>query len=109
MRCLTVMLVCAVAFLTTSCSNNTRLDASSDEALKKSMERMTAGMSDQQKKQFTEDCLTVVLLDGFKIALEDKGGAPLSSAKMFKPLDGLTVAEIHDKAEEAKKKMQGKK
>ncbi len=114
MRQLTLVAVCGLFLLSIGCSGAARLDASSDDALKKSLEKMTAGMTDEQKKQFLGDCMAVVLPEAMKNAFQDafkkdKQAEPATSSKLFKPLDGMTVGEIHDRAESARAQMRDKK
>lgn len=102
MRQLT-LLIFGLLLLTTGCSKAPTLDASTDEDLKRSLEKMTEGMSQEEKEQFGQDCMTVVLPEmmskAFSNAFKRDMAAEPSSAEMLKPLDGLTVAEIHAKAE----------
>jgi hypothetical protein len=97
-------LLASLIALLAGCGGPT-LDASSKDALQKSMERMTAGMTDEEKGAFGADCMTVVLPDMMKNAFSGLGGGSppsLDEAEMFKPLHGLTVEQIRKKAEEVR-------
>jgi hypothetical protein len=71
-----------------------RFDASNDKAVKSSMARMTAGMNEQQKKQLSLDMMACAGPELMK-----------TGSVMFKSLHGMSVAEIHDKAEAARAEM----
>ena len=101
------LIVAVVVAVLASVGETPRLDASSEARLRASLERMTAGMSDAQKKEFYADCIELTLPDTMKSAfqltfLHDR---PLWSngPRMFKPLKGMTAAEIHRKAEGARR------
>ncbi|HUT33277.1 MAG TPA: DUF6694 family lipoprotein [Planctomycetota bacterium] len=103
--------VLCLAFLSAGCGNTARMDTSSDEAVKKSIEKMTAGMTDDEKKEFIADCMAVVFPDMMRSAFEGAFGERkeeiATRAALFQPLDGLTVAEIHAKAEQARAAFSG--
>ena len=68
---------------------------------------MTAGMSDAKKKEFLADCMELTLPDtmksAFQLAFLSNGPPASNGPRMFKPLQGLTAAEIHRKAEMARR------
>jgi hypothetical protein len=84
-----------------------RLDATSEGRLEASLEKMTTGMSDARKKEFFEDCMDLTLPDTMKSAFQRaflRNGPPAASGpRLFKPLHGMSVAEIHRKAEEVRR------
>ncbi len=108
MRHLTIVAICGVFFLSVGCDKSGRVDSSTDDALKTSLEKMTSGMSEDQKKQFDVDCEAVRFPD--EAALNDffKQKEPPTKSSMFKPLHGMTLAEIRSKAEEIRVRKQPK-
>jgi hypothetical protein len=84
-----------------------RLDATSEGRLEASLQKMTTGMSDARKKEFFEDCMDLTLPDTMKSAFQRaflRNGAPAASGpRLFKPLHGMSAAEIHRKAEEVRR------
>jgi hypothetical protein len=85
-----------------------RVDASSDEALSKSLKKIADTMSDEEGKQFGADCMELVLPDAMKATLKsafgkEKVDAP-RGAQIFKPLHGMTVEEIRAKAKQSRTK-----
>src|SRR5262245_48744180 len=114
MRQLKTIGMFGLLLLAAGCSNASRLDATNEETLKRSMEAMQTGMSEQQKKEFVGDCMTVVLPDAMKNAFQgafnmDKKADPMNGAQLFKSLHGLTAAEIHKKAADVRGQMGAKK
>ena len=86
----------------TGCGSAKRLDATDDETLKTSMAAMKASMNEADSKQFQADVQTAASLGPSKEATipgvtRQKQSKPIDK---FKPLDGMTAAEIHSKAEE---------
>jgi hypothetical protein len=81
-----------------------RFDASSDAAVDASMERLSQGMSQEEKEKFGRAVTGLTMMDGLSNAigaLAGQGPATPESAtpgmvkaELFKPLDGLTAAEI---------------
>lgn len=100
------------AVLISGCGQST-LDTSNEAALKASIERMSAGMTKEQKEAFGKDCMAAVLpdamKDAFSSAMKSAGNKTEvkkpSETDLLKPLHGLTVAQIHQKAEEARAEM----
>jgi hypothetical protein len=84
-----------------------RLDASSEASLETSLQRMTSGMSDAQKKEFHADCMDLTLPDMMKSAFQYaflSNRPPASDGpRMFRPLQGMNAMEIHRNAEEARR------
>jgi hypothetical protein len=89
-------LVLATAALT-GCGQTPRIDASSDAALESSLGRITAGMSNEEKRKFFESC-------GKFIAPLDPKDKPVpgrvagSLAARYRQIDGLTAAQVLAKA-----------
>jgi hypothetical protein len=75
------------------------IDASSPDALKASMSRVTSGMGEARRRVFAADCTTLTLGAALKGGLLAKGAKP-SGTGMFKPLHGLTADRVHARAEE---------
>lgn len=80
-----------------------RFDGSSQAAANKSVDRLSAGMTQAQKEEFGRDVLALTALPAMRAAF--KGGISKAAAApapdpvvYFKPIDGLTAAEIHEKA-----------
>ncbi len=91
------------------CGGGARLDASSKEKLEDSMKAMRAGMTDVQKREFAQDLATAVgqgaMMSGFAAGGEKgKEAAASNPADAYKPLNGMTAEEIHDKAVERRQK-----
>jgi hypothetical protein len=84
-----------------------RLDASSEASLETSLQRMTSGMSDAQKKEFHADCMDLTLPDmmksAFQLAFLSNRPPASDGPRMFRPLQGMNATEIHRKAEEARR------
>ncbi len=111
MRCLILAAFCSLLLFSSGCSGTVRMDTSSDEALSKSSEKMVAGMTNEQKMQFMKDCTDIVFPEmmkefqkGFSFT-DTKQKAPATMSQMHKPLEGLTAAEIHSKAEEVRARL----
>jgi hypothetical protein len=84
------------------CGSAKRVDATSQETLNTSMAAMKASMNEADSKQFQADVTTVTTLGTVK----EEAAPGLTSKKQkkpidkFKPIDGMSAAEIHSKAEE---------
>jgi hypothetical protein len=93
------------------CGGSPRLDASSDATLEASTKRITAGMTEEQKKAFVSDMGAAVLPGAMKSVFENafKKGAnktpPQSGHEVFKPLHGMTASEIHAKADRERQQL----
>ena len=92
-----------LSLATIGCDGSPRFDMSSEESAKASIEKLSAGMSPTERQSFAKDMATVVSRDGVKKAVQetDKNGtsAPADKTAIYKPLHGLSVADLHDKAE----------
>jgi hypothetical protein len=84
-----------------------RLDAPSEASLETSLQRMTSGMSNAQKKEFRADCMDLTLPDmmksAFQLAFLSNRPPASDGPRMFRPLQGMNAIEIHRKAEEARR------
>jgi hypothetical protein len=84
-----------------------RLDASSEASLETSLQRMTSGMSDAQKKEFRADCMDLTLPDmmksAFQLAFLSNRPPASDGPRMFRLLQGMNAMEIHRKAKEARR------
>jgi hypothetical protein len=86
-----------------------RFDASSDAAVDESMERLSKGMSQDEKEKFGQAVTALTMMDGLSKAFgvltgqEPATPAPATpgtlKADLFKPLQGLTAAEIVARAD----------
>jgi hypothetical protein len=95
-----------------------RFDASSDAAVDASMDRLSQGMSQEDKDKFGLAVAALTMTDGLKSAvgaLVSQVEAPSGTDKpetvkteMFKPLDGLTAAEIVARADDKKREVEGR-
>ena len=82
------------------CGQSARLDTSSDEALVRSKQAMVAGMSAADRMAFQVDCLSAVGDEHItKTGERSEKGEKLTDKDLFRPLEGLTAAEIKAKAE----------
>jgi hypothetical protein len=103
-----IPLVVAVLFaVLASLVETPRLDPSSQESLEISLQRMTSEMSESQKKEFLADCIDLTLPEtmksAFQIAFLSNRPPAANGPRMFRPLQGMNAAEIHRKAEEARR------
>lgn len=99
MRRVVVLLMIALALA--GCGSP-RFDGTSDETMKTSLEKMSAGMTPAQKEVLVKDLGAVMLRDGMRQAFQAavrKDGAPAGKAELLKSLQGKTAAEIHERAE----------
>jgi hypothetical protein len=89
-----------------------KFDATTEASAKASMEAMTAGLSSTEKEEFSRDVMSVVMMDGLQAAFRsmakgvqapNESSPKFGSAEMFRPIQGLTRAQIHAKAEEKRK------
>ena len=79
-----------------------RFDASTDETAKASISRVQAGMTEFQRGQMAQDMATVSIsaMMGESLEALKKGQrVEMGPAESLKPADGLTAAELHEKAE----------
>ena len=110
-RIATLLLAPALVFIG-GCGSPT-FDATSRETAEASMKRMTSGLSDEEKKQFDKDCLTVAMpgrtVGAFRQAFSKDTPTPTSDPEAFKPLQGLTVDQIRAKAGELRQALETNK
>lgn len=89
------------------CGGSPRLDATNEATLEASKKKMTAEMSDAQKRQFASD-LQAALGPEARAAImkntfsKDKDKAPASAA--YKSLNGMNAEDIHAQAEQNRPK-----
>ena len=97
------LVIAIVIAVVTSVGETPRLDASSEASLEVSLQKMTAGMSNAQKKEFLADCMELTLPNTMKSAFEraflSNGPPATTGPRMYRPLQGMNAAEIHRKAE----------
>lgn len=108
---LTPLVIAIVIAVVASVVDKPRLDASSEASLEASLQKMTAGMSAAQKKEFLADCMELTLPDTMKSAFQraflSNGPPATTGPRMYRPLQGMSAAEIHRKANVARLVSQG--
>ncbi|AOE49604.1 DUF6694 family lipoprotein [Kangiella sediminilitoris] len=77
------------SFILTACGEPT-IDASSEEAMKASMEEVTKDMTEAEKAQFGTAIMAVMM----KIAMENMSDEEKAEEAMKEALDGKTADEI---------------
>lgn len=79
-----------------------KIDATNDETLRASLEQITAGMNDTERRRFEAACAALRLPQDTRRAFQAglSKSATLGQAQSYKPLDGLTANEVIKKAEE---------
>jgi hypothetical protein len=88
-------------FTIAGCGGAPKLDASSMAAYQASVKAMTADMTENQKRKFAADTMAAL---GPEAADENmkrtfsKEKSAVDPVDMYKPLDGMTVAQIEAKA-----------
>ena len=105
MKRLAVLLMVALALA--GCGSP-RFDGTSDESMKTTLKKMTAGMTPAQKEAMVKDIGIVTMLDVVEQASQSASGkdkAPVDKAAMFKTVQGRTAAEIHEKAEAIRREL----
>jgi hypothetical protein len=99
MRRLAIVLVFTLLAVP-GCGGSPRLDTSSDEALVKSQQALTAGMSPADRMNFQVDCLSAIGDEHItKTGEREQKGEKVSDKDLYRPLEGMTAAEIKTKAE----------
>ncbi len=79
------------------------LDATSQETFEASKKKMMADMSDNQKRQFSQDIMTALGPEAAEANMKRTFGKEKTAAsptEMFKPLQGMTADQIQAKAAE---------
>jgi hypothetical protein len=93
----------SLALAVAGCSDGApRIDASTDQTARASLERMRAGLSEAQRDALAGDIATVAMPAMIKRAFAS-GNMGEGPAVSLKPIDGLTAAEIHERAEAIRK------
>lgn len=98
-----------ISLFLSGCGGTPTVDCSSEAALDASIKRISGSLTEQQKSQFASDCVTVtapaLMKAAFAGAFAKGGERPAQPDKLaiFKPLDGLTSGQVHDKAEEVRR------
>jgi len=93
-------------FAITGCGSPT-LDATSTETFEASKKKMTAAMSENQKRQFHQDIMAALGPEAAEANTKRtfSKDAPVSSpTEMYKPLQGMTAEQIQAKAAENREK-----
>ncbi len=88
----------------TACSSSPTLDTSSQEAMKKSVEKIMAELSQKDQKRFTKALTGIYMYSAFTNMGKIKSGEDLKASVDAK-IDGKTAKEIFAIAEDLKKKM----
>jgi hypothetical protein len=94
-------------FVMAGCGGSSKIDASSDSALVASINKINSSLDPDGRKQFADDCSAVIFPDALKVAAQseirrERGRVP-ASARLYKPLHGFTVSQVHDKAGDARR------
>ena len=82
-KCGLLLLVVVIA----GCGGGPTLDTTNEKTFEASRKAMTASMSDNQKRQFSQDLMAALGPEG------NKGGMQ-SGTEKYKPLHGLSVEQI---------------
>ncbi len=109
-----LVIALASALAISGCGGPARLDTSSEEGLKASKKAMTSGMTDKQKEAFAQDLWAAVMVDEIEKVFKGQKSSMFhvdepseaSELDMFKPLHGMTAAQIHTRADEARRAIQ---
>ena len=87
------LVIAIVIAVVASVVERPRLDASSEASLEASLQKLTAGMSDAQKKEFLGDCMELTLPDTMKSAFQraflSNGPPATTGPRMYRPLQGM--------------------
>lgn len=89
---LKIVLVAVFALALAACSSEPTLDASSEEAMEKSVEIMTVDMTEAEKMAFGMAIASIAMEVGFA----NMGDEEKMEAAIKEKLDGKTVQEILD-------------
>jgi hypothetical protein len=92
-----LILLLSLLLVSSGCGDNPRVDASNDQTLNASLKKMMADMSETEKKQFKTEYMAVAIASS-----KDKP-APTSESQLLKALNGMSVDDIHAKAEEVRR------
>lgn len=98
-RCALLFSILAI----TGCGGGARLDATSVDTFTASRKSMEAGMTDNQKRQLATDLADALGAEARDATMKNtfsKEKTTTSPAELYKPLQGMNVEEIHNKAEQ---------
>ena len=98
-----VLLVCFVVLSLFGCGEPT-FDASSEDAMEKSVELMSADLSPEKKEVFEQNILGMYMLAALA-TMGDEEDQKMALVKVNEKLNGKTVDEIIALGEELKKEM----
>jgi hypothetical protein len=73
------------------------IDATSQETLKASMEKVRASLPEADRARFVGDCMTVSMSAALKGGMLAKKTAP-AGTEVLRPLHGMTAEKIHVEA-----------
>ncbi len=96
---LLVLALFSVMFLA-GCGENT-LDTSSDEAMEKSVNKMTESLSEEKKTEFEKALVKILMCEGMAAMTSGKDESEIED-KMKKLLDGKTVDGVIELSKEYK-------
>jgi flagellar biosynthesis GTPase FlhF len=96
MKTTTILILGALLFLT-ACSKEKTIDASSDESMESSIQKVKDSLTPEEKEKFEESVMLLAFDGGnlFELAADPDGAA----RKMKDRLDGKTAAEVMSEAE----------
>lgn len=89
MNLLKTLLLLALAFAFAGCSGEPKIDASSPEALEKSMEAIHGTLTETQAEELAGAMMAIMMSEGALFADENK-----AEAVLMKHIDGKTVSEV---------------
>ena len=95
-----------VAILLTACGDP-KIDGSSDEAMKKSVQAIMESLPDEKKEEFKKTLTGIYMLGGLASLGSNKSKEEVQ-AEITAKLDGKTADEIFAMAAEIKEKMNNK-
>ncbi|RDX37265.1 hypothetical protein DZA50_02405 [Kangiella sp. HD9-110m-PIT-SAG07] len=90
-----LLIACAMTLFLTACGAPT-IDASSEEAMKTSMEEITKDMSEAEKTEFGMAIMAVSM----QVAMENMGNPEKAEGAVQDALDGKTAQEVIEMSKE---------
>jgi hypothetical protein len=99
LKCGLLFSVLAIA----GCGGGTTLDATDETTFTTSRKAMESGMTDNQKRQLARDLADALGPEAAQAAMKNtfsKEKTTTSPTEIYKSLQGMTVEQIHNKAEE---------
>ncbi|WP_146115624.1 MULTISPECIES: hypothetical protein [Pirellulaceae] len=84
-----------------------RLDATSEETLRTSLNQMVSGMSEIERREFIADARSMLIMTGARSQqhVDALNGIETPPVEVLKPLHGMTVTEIRAKVADRNTRM----